>query len=59
MKDQLDKDIKFYCVGNSNEDTPDVHNLSTLLQQSATTEPPEPKQRDFYGKTFSVSCQLD
>ena len=49
VKDSLDKDLKFYCDG-SDGNFSDALNLNTLLQQSTTMQPPEPKNRDFYGK---------
>ena len=48
MKNLLGTEIKFYCAGND-EKCPDVENLLPLLEQSATNEPPGPKERDFYG----------
>ena len=48
VKDSLDKDLKFYCIGEDPQHA-DSQNLETLLHQSATTPPPEPKDRDFYG----------
>ena len=51
---QLDNDIKFYCVGDDKNSSSDAENLLPLMQQSATTQPPEPKERDFYGNCLSV-----
>ena len=48
VKDSLDKELQFYGVGDDSN-IPRSSNLENLLQQSAASKPPEPKNRSFFG----------
>eukprot|EP00795_Rhopilema_esculentum_P010551 gene10551-19283_t len=53
VKDSLDKELQFYCVGDDSN-IPGSSNLENLLQQSATSKPPEPKNRSFFDKLMYI-----